>query len=749
MLLMVQFPASCSFVNGNLTRVPVGLNNTLPLGLTTLHCEASDAAGNNANCQFTVTLSDSPVPTTDQTDSESEVTSTDGRISTTETTEIPTTANDITESPSTDDQTPATDATVSASTNDQTEETAASESPSTDDQTPTTDATVLPSTDDQTPPTDDQTPPTDDQTPPTDATVSPSTDDQTPPTDDQTPPTDATVSPSTDDQTPTTEATEFLSTDDQTPPTDATVPPSTDDQIQETAATESPSTDDQTPPTDATVPPSTDDQTQETAATESPSTDDQTPATDATESPSTDDQTSAMSTWTGGQTQATGATVSPSTGDQTPATVSKESSSTEFTDYSTKGRTPTTTSVSTHTSESPSAVCTLTESSCQQGSFDDVHCECVCPMPVSGTTCQVPNPCLDATLCPVEGQSCVANIYSAVGYDCVCNALLGYLTEVDGSCTRNVARVFRLRIVGVNGDAINFLPTFSNPTSSASREVLQVTQKILLHILKRHPLTSAVLDVVGINILTGGSIIVEFVALYENTAPVVPSLQTVQSVLQSNRRLQDASDYLAVDTQYSTTELSTATCPSNYCANGGTCDLVGLYPTFILNCRCSTSFTGERCDSVIPIIGDIPTAPPTGAPTKTPGQGGLPLSTVLIIALWLVVLVLVVVLLAFLCIMLRRRYAIAEPPYGRTAGWVQDLDRQAWEGVDNQGVSSFAEDRYGIRRLQQIPSDRSSHFIRPYVASGDEERLRHQYQGRPVEHFEGQDWPNPAISGHY
>ncbi|XP_038072982.1 uncharacterized protein LOC119741303 [Patiria miniata] len=86
-------PASCSFVNGNLTRVPVGLNNTLPLGLTTLHCEASDAAGNNANCQFTVTLSDSPVPTTDQTDSESEVTSTDGRISTTETTEFPTTSN--------------------------------------------------------------------------------------------------------------------------------------------------------------------------------------------------------------------------------------------------------------------------------------------------------------------------------------------------------------------------------------------------------------------------------------------------------------------------------------------------------------------------------------------------------------------------------------------------------------------------------------------------------------------------------
>ncbi|XP_038045492.1 uncharacterized protein LOC119720051 isoform X2 [Patiria miniata] len=700
-------------------------------------------------------------------------------------------------SPSTDDQTPATAAPMSSSTDDQTPATAAPMSPSTDDQTPATAAPMSPSTDDQTPATAaPMSPSTDDQTPATAAPMSPSTDDQTPvtaapmspSTDDQTPASAAPMSPSTDDQTPATAAPMSPSTDDQTPATAAPMSPSTDDQTPATAAPMSPSTDDQTPATAAPMSPSTDDQTPATAAPMSPSTDDQTPATAAPMSPSTDDQTpvtaAPMSPSTDDQTPATAAPMSPSTDDQTPATAAPMSLSTDNQTPATTTPMSQSTDAQTHdgTSEypsgyqttatdSPTPVCELTESSCQQGTFDEDHCECVCPVSISGRTCQVPNPCLDPTLCPGEEEYCVANIFNPVGYDCVCDALLGYLTEDGGSCTRYIARVFRLRVLGINGIAVDFLPAFGNPTSSASSEALGIIRGVLLFILKRNPLTSAVRDVTDISILSGGSIIVEFVALYNNTdtALVVPSVQIIQSVLQTQSRLEGESDYLAVDTQYVTTEQTTSTCPMNYCANGGTCDIVGLYPMFTLTCRCSTSFTGEHCDSVIPLMGVVPTAPRTDAPTEPPGEGVLP--TILIIVIMIVVFVLALLILGFLCIMMRRRIILNRIPIAfkspdrPSTGRGPDFSRRVWRAEDDANIAVFAPawqrhlgTRFparavnGVRsvpQLQQIPPERSSDFMTPYMVPDFVEMPLHENQGRPMEHSKGQYWPNPAYSGQY
>ncbi|XP_038045370.1 uncharacterized protein LOC119719956 [Patiria miniata] len=384
-------------------------------------------------------------------------------------------------------------------------------------------------------------------------------------------------------------------------------------------------------------------------------------------------------------------------------------------------------------------------------------------MSVSGRTCQVPNPCFDLTLCPAEGMYCVANIFNPVGYDCVCDALLGYLAEDGGSCTRYIALVFRLRVLGINGVAVIFLPVFSNPTSSASKEALRIILEILLFILKRNPLTSAVRDVTGISILSGGSIIVEFVALYDNTdtALVVPSVQTIQSVLQSQSTLQGESASLAVDTQYVTTEQTTSTCPMNYCANGGTCDVVGLYPMFTLTCRCSTSFTGERCNDSI--MGVVPTAPRTDAPTETPGQGVLP--AILIIVVLVVVPVVGLLILVFPCVLLRRRNAAFKSPYRHSADVRPDFNRRVWRDEDGTVIAVFPtasqrdqSTRFSARarheassyvpQLQQIPPERRSHFMTPYVVLGFEEMQLREFQG-PMEHFGDQDWRNPASYGHY
>ena len=49
---------SCSFVDGNSTKAPVTSNDTFPLGVTTVECEARDAVGNKATtCTFSVTVS--------------------------------------------------------------------------------------------------------------------------------------------------------------------------------------------------------------------------------------------------------------------------------------------------------------------------------------------------------------------------------------------------------------------------------------------------------------------------------------------------------------------------------------------------------------------------------------------------------------------------------------------------------------------------------------------------------------------
>ncbi|XP_022085248.1 uncharacterized protein LOC110976360 [Acanthaster planci] len=302
----------------------------------------------------------------------------------------------------------------------------------------------------------------------------------------------------------------------------------------------------------------------------------------------------------------------------------------------------------------PAEGCSLVSGSCQQGVLDADHCECVCPLTLFGQFCQVSNPCLDGSLCPVDSQYCVASTQSSTGHTCVCNALGGYITDQNGFCFRRVVRVFRLRVFGVNGVAIDFTLIYINPTSTASQEVLTVSSKVLLFILRRNVLTSTVVDIQGIRIVSGGSAIIEFVGFFpdENSAP---SVTTIQSVLQASSMLDDGSDNLEVDTQYVTDSQSSSSCPQDYCRNGGTCDVSGLYPVFTFTCRCATSFTGGQCESVIPLTAtdDVPSPQST---TPAPDSEDLTMLILVLVFTGLLILVVIVGILVCFNIVQRRRY---------------------------------------------------------------------------------------------
>ncbi|XP_022084195.1 uncharacterized protein LOC110975750 [Acanthaster planci] len=460
-------------------------------------------------------------------------------------------------------------------------------------------------------------------------------------------------------------------------------------------------TEDHVPTTDAPGVPSTEDRAPAAEATEFSSTEDHASTTEATESPSSEDHASPTET-----------TQSPSNDDHSPTTEANESLSSD-------NPTP-----PTEAPKSPSTDDLTPAPGATQPPSTDNH------TPSSGITKslsterQVPEPVTNITS-PTKGITIAPTVV---------------VTHTTHSPTKGrVARVFRLRILGINGDAVNFSPVFSNPGSSATKDVLRTCQQVVIFVLKQDARTSAVLDVVGIIVVSGGSLIVEFVALFDGTndAPAIPAVYTIQSILQSSSRLEDNSDYLAVDTLYVTTTQSISTCPSDYCANGGTCDVVGLYPLFSLTCRCGTSFTGEHCETVIPISGGIPTDPPMAAVTATPSQDGLSWPLYLVIAVWLLLLVLAMCVLTFICIILRRRrYAPAKSGYGIPARW--EFDRRARE--DNVSVFSPAPQPYQIS---------SEQFLRPYVALGNEEMMYHEYEEGQVEHFKGRLVRNPAFSGHY
>ncbi|XP_038063906.1 aggrecan core protein-like isoform X10 [Patiria miniata] len=376
----------------------------------------------------------------------------------------------------------------------------------------------------------------------------------------------------------------------------------------------------------------------------------------------------------------------------------------------------------------PPEECPLTQASCQEGTFDADHCECACPMMLSGRFCQVSNPCLVDSLCPVDYQYCVANVQSDNGYTCVCNALDGYIMNGNGFCIRKVARIFRLRVFGINGGPVGFIQQFINPSSAASTEVLTVSSEVIFFFLNRSVLTSAVEDVVGIRVVSGGSIIVEFVALFpdENSAPTV---STLQNVLQETSMLDDGSDNLEVDTQYVTDSQSSTSCPQDHCSNGGSCDVSGLFPVFTFTCRCATSFTGEHCESVLAPATDSP-MPSTVEPlTESATQD---VSTVLVLVLVFAGLLLLVFILAILvCLhtLMRHRYRAGyvsryEQPSDPYWTWrndpipvfstnvVPDYEQSGYYGDFNKTLFMGRDEDRRMRRLHQVMSHS------PYLQQG-------------------------------
>ncbi|XP_038063726.1 neurogenic locus notch homolog protein 1-like isoform X3 [Patiria miniata] len=389
----------------------------------------------------------------------------------------------------------------------------------------------------------------------------------------------------------------------------------------------------------------------------------------------------------------------------------------------------TTRSVVDSSTAPPPEECPLTQASCQEGTFDADHCECVCPMMLSGRFCQVSNPCLVNSLCPGDSQYCVANVQSDNGYTCVCNYLDGYIMNGNGFCIRKVARIFRLRVFGINGDPVGFIQQFINPSSAASTEVLTVGPKVIFFFLKRSVLTSAVEDVVGIRVVSGGSIIVEFVALFpdENSAPTV---STLQNVLQETRTLDDGSDNLEVDTQYVTDSQSSTSCPQDYCSNGGSCDVSGLFPVFAFTCRCATSFTGEQCESIVLAPATDSPMPSTVEPlTESATQD---VSTVLVLVLvfsGLLLLVFILAILVCLHTLMRHRYRAGyvsryEQPSDPYWTWrndpipvfstnvVPDYEQSGYYGDFNKTLFLGRDEDRRMRRLHQVMSHS------PYLQQG-------------------------------
>ncbi|XP_038046155.1 uncharacterized protein LOC119720527 [Patiria miniata] len=354
----------------------------------------------------------------------------------------------------------------------------------------------------------------------------------------------------------------------------------------------------------------------------------------------------------------------------------------------------------------------------------------------------VANPCLGTSLCPGAGKYCVADIYNSAGYECVCNALDGYLAQAGGTCERLASRIFRLRVVGVNGNPVAFTPEFSNHISTASKQFLSLSARVVLYVLQQNGLTSAVRDVIGIRVVSGGSLIVEYAAFYsdENSAPTI---STIQYALQSGSRLSDSADYLDVDTGYVTSTSSVSSCPPNYCANGGSCsvDFV-LYPIFSFTCSCQTSFTGERCETVIPLEPGVTITTTVSMTTQSPGLSTL--SIILIAAgILLVLLLTLLLIMCITCMVMRPRHKLVR--YGRP-GWGDGMVPIRYGhhnyGLDHDGdrESESRSDEIRMHQLQQAlghsmypqpdSAGRLDSFSRPYVASGNEELYR-VLDGRP------------------
>ncbi|XP_038046138.1 mucin-22-like isoform X2 [Patiria miniata] len=372
--------------------------------------------------------------------------------------------------------------------------------------------------------------------------------------------------------------------------------------------------------------------------------------------------------------------------------------------------------------------CGLTASSCANGgTFDAQYCECVCPQTHSGATCGDTNPCLTSpgALCSdaTSGQYCQPSS-DAPGYTCQCRNQDGYFM-VSTACLRRPTIVLTFR-----APLEVFIDAYRNPTSTAFRAKIAILKRLILLRLRNSASTASVVSV-SVLILEPGSVI-STVAVEFPENQVLPRAGVVSAL--SSGDLTDGTETVSVDPASVTVQDATTECAPNYCSNGGVCVRSGYFPNFVYTCSCQTSFTGQRCETIIPVPVDPSTVPEPPSVTLPP-QGGLSTLAIILIVVGFVLLLLLIVGL-FLCFMFfqSQRYARPLPVYRSrrkpvTALVPVDYDDYQTLPHDAYRRSEINRDDIRMESLRRVIIDSpylkqgltgQQDFIRPYVVTGME-----------------------------
>ncbi|XP_022107747.1 uncharacterized protein LOC110988496 isoform X2 [Acanthaster planci] len=367
------------------------------------------------------------------------------------------------------------------------------------------------------------------------------------------------------------------------------------------------------------------------------------------------------------------------------------------------------------------AACGLDTSSCANGgTFDGQYCECVCPLTHSGETCAVANPCLNSpgTLCSdaTTGQYCLPSL-NATGYVCLCRTFDGYFRR-SNACTSRPSI-----IVIIRAPLELFRDVFNNPTSTAFQNKAAILRLLVLNQLGNDSATSSIVSVDVINIQSGSIVVTMVLEFPENQVP--PRADVIRVLSTTN--LSDGTLTIPIDPTVTVQDATTA-CATDYCSYGGVCVKSGYYfPELTYTCSCQTSFTGERCDTVI----TIPTEPSTVTPitTETP-QGGISTLALVLIVVGCVLLLFSIVGL-FLCFLFLqpRQYARGliqrDYPSKPVTTFVPIHDHRNTHPDDTYRMSNEMRKDHLRHQISWPPYMKQGlssrrEFIRPYVASGME-----------------------------
>ncbi|XP_038047497.1 mucin-17-like [Patiria miniata] len=264
------------------------------------------------------------------------------------------------------------------------------------------------------------------------------------------------------------------------------------------------------------------------------------------------------------------------------------------------------------------------------------------------------DPCAaNPVLCTATpGQYCLPAPFEErpARYRCACRELDGFfLDSSTNNCTQNGFRAvtIELNVEGINGTEL-LLENLSEP------ELLSAVAGVIQAELRRLAATSGISRVFpilvsekdGVMVFTG---VIQVPADSNITAAVIESSL---AILSSSRPLTDGQTTLNVNSEV-TAMVSTTACPSNFCQNGGTCDVSGQYPVFEYTCRCSTGFTGSNCESIIPVQIDEHQSPtPTVSVAPLSEQGSI--SQVAAVFLLVGAVALVLLLLGIWCCLVYR-----------------------------------------------------------------------------------------------